>query len=133
MLKIPDSMDEIVYFTSRTIGKGHAKAWAKRQNCTKCHGALMGKPKDSKGKIKTRAKEYTCPKCNYTVEKEEYESSLSAEIIYTCPSCGKSGEATAPFKRKKINGVETLRIQCGFCKANIDITKKMAEGKEKGK
>jgi len=64
-----------------------------------------------------------------TVEKKEYEETLAAEAKYTCPHCGNQGESTAPFKRKKIKGVDTLRIQCQHCGGNIDITKKMTAKK----
>jgi predicted RNA-binding Zn-ribbon protein involved in translation (DUF1610 family) len=130
MVKFPDSMDELVYFTRRSLGeKGKAVAWVRKQKCPKCGKSLMGKPKDKTGKVLIRAKEYSCPSCGYTAEKKEYEESLTAEVQYTCPACGSSGEAEAPFKRKKIEGVDTLRVKCGKCSGNIDITKKM---KEKG-
>ena len=131
MAKLPNSVDEVVYFTRRTIGEGKVVAWAYKQKCPKCGMAMMGKPKDSKtGKVQIRAKEYRCASCGYSVEKKAYEESLTADIQYTCPSCKFSGEASIPYKRKKIEGVDTLRMQCQKCRANIDITKKM---KEKGK
>lgn len=130
MVKFPNSMDEVVYFTRRAIGEnGKVVCWAYKQNCPKCKKAMMGKPKDDKGKIKIRAKEYKCPSCSYTVEKKEYEDGLTAEAQYTCPSCKFSGEIGFPYKRKKIEGIDTLRFQCQKCKGNIDITKKM---KKKG-
>ncbi len=131
-LRKPESMDECVYFTQRTIGEdGFAMVWAFKKNCPKCSKAVMGKPKDKKGKVLMRAKEYVCPSCNYTAEKKEYEESLTASIEYTCPACKFSGEKEAPFKRKKIEGIETLRFQCDKCKANIDVTKKMRDKKAK--
>lgn len=123
-LKIPDSMDELVYFTRRAIDSGKVMVWVKRQKCPKCKKALMGKPVE-KGKVKIRAKEYVCPECNHTVDKNEYEESLTAEVIYTCPSCKKAGEYSGLFKRKKIKGVEIFRFQCEHCGADIDVTKKM--------
>lgn len=123
-------MDGLVYFTQRTVGNGNIVAWAYRKSCPKCNKALMGKPVDAKGKVKIRAKEYQCPACGYTVEQKAYEESLTCSCIYTCPSCGHKGEAEVPFKRKKIEGVETIRFQCAKCQSPIDITKKM---KEKGK
>jgi predicted RNA-binding Zn-ribbon protein involved in translation (DUF1610 family) len=128
-LQEPKSIDECVYFTNRTIGKGKAMAWVFRQKCPKCGKALMGKPRDSKGHVKIRAKEYSCPACGYTVDKQEYEETLVADVRYTCPSCGHQGEAEVPFKRKKIEGVDTLRVQCAKCSSTIDITKKMKQGK----
>ncbi|MBI2134013.1 hypothetical protein HYU11_04995 [Candidatus Woesearchaeota archaeon] len=131
-LKKPESMDECVYFTQRSIGEsGFAMAWVFRQPCPQCKKSPMGKPKDKKGKVMIRAKEYKCPNCGNTVEKKEYEESLTASIEYTCPGCKFSGEKEIPFKRKKIEGTETLRFQCDKCKANIDITKKMKDKKNK--
>lgn len=131
-LKEPESMNECCYFTNRKLGeKGKAIAWAFKQDCPKCGKAKMGKPVE-KGKVKIRATEYVCPACNYTVEKTEYEETLTASVKYTCPECGKDGEIEAPFKRKNIQGVKTLRVQCKDCGANIDITKKMKKPKVKG-
>ena len=48
---------------------------------------------------------------------------------YKCPACGNAGEKQIQFKRKNIDGVQTLRFQCDKCKANIDVTKKMKERK----
>jgi predicted RNA-binding Zn-ribbon protein involved in translation (DUF1610 family) len=130
-LKQPESMDEIIYFTNRSLdgGKGNAKVWVFKQDCPKCGKALMGKPIGPNGKVKIRAKEYECPECKHALEKVEYEESLVANAEYECPSCGKSGETQGPFKRKNIEGVQTLRLQCQSCQGNIDITKKMKEKK----
>jgi hypothetical protein len=132
-IKYPNSMEECFYFTNRTLGeKGKVTAWVYKQNCPKCKKAMMGKPKDAKtGKPKIRAKEYTCPSCKYTVEKQEYEDTLSAQVAYICPKCQNKGEIEVPFKRKKIEGVLTLRVNCEKCGENIDITKKMKEKKGK--
>ncbi len=131
-MEIPESMDELVYMTRREIGIGKVFCWVKKQPCPSCGKAMMGKPRDAKtGKPKIRAKEYICPECNHTVEKEEYEETLTAECKYTCPHCGKEGEGSVPFKRKKIDGVDTIRFQCSTCERNIDVTKKMKDKKEK--
>src|SRR3989338_6569849 len=122
-LRQPESMDECVYFTQRSLdnGKGSVKVCVFKQTCPKCKKAIMGKPRDSKGKVKTRANEYVCPSCGYSVEKKAYEESLTANAEYKCPRCGGSGETQTQFKRKNIEGVQTLRFQCGKCKANIDV------------
>ena len=125
MLKKPESMEECIYFTRRSIDNGEVTAWVFRKLCPKCGKGLMGKPRDKEGNVKIRAKEYVCPKCGYTVKKKEYEESLTANIEYTCPHCGHKGEIQVPFKRKKMAGVDTLRFQCQKCGKNIDITKKM--------
>ncbi|MBI2144114.1 hypothetical protein HYU17_03095 [Candidatus Woesearchaeota archaeon] len=133
-LKQPESMDEIVYFSNRSLGggKGSVKVWVFKQTCLKCRKEMMGKPRDSKGKVKTRADEYVCPACGNSVEKKAYEESLTANADYTCSGCGSSGESQIPFKRRNIEGIPTLRFQCGKCSANIDVTKKMKEKKGKG-
>jgi predicted RNA-binding Zn-ribbon protein involved in translation (DUF1610 family) len=125
-LKEPESMEECIYFTRRTIDNGKAMAWVFKEKCPKCGKALMGKPLDPKtGGAKIRAKEYVCPKCGYTVPKKEYEDTLTANIKYTCPKCGNQGETQIPFRRKSFQGVQALVFECGKCKAKIPITKKM--------
>jgi DNA-directed RNA polymerase subunit M/transcription elongation factor TFIIS len=131
ILKEPESMDELVYYTNRDLDKGgEVVCWVRKQKCPKCGKALMGKPLDPKtGRPKIRAKEYVCPECGHTEEKDAYEETLTAEAKYTCPGCKKKGESTASFRRKKIDGVETLRLKCQHCAGNIDVTKKMANKK----
>lgn len=135
-IKEPESMEELVYFTNRKVGEGHVLAWAYRKECPKCGKALMGKPRDGKtGKVKIRAKEYVCPECGNTVEKEEYEESLTCEIKYTCPKCKFKGEIKVPFIRKKMKifdpekqkkvAVDAIVFECENCKEKIPITKKM--------
>ena len=135
-LQQPKSMDECIYFTNRVLDKGKIKAWVFKENCPRCGKALMGKPKDPKtSKPKIRAKEYVCPKCGYTVEKQKYENTLTINIQYTCPYCGHTDELQMPFKRKKIQrlneetgkkeAIDSIRFQCQKCGKNIDITKKM--------
>ena len=133
-IKEPESMDELIYFTNRTIGKGTAVVWARKGLCPKCNKGTMGKPKDPKtGKVKIRAKEYMCPECSHTVEKEAYEETLFAEANFTCPHCGEQGEARIPFQRKKITvidekgkktRIEVLRFPCK-CGKTVDVSKKM--------
>lgn len=131
--ELPKDMSELTYFTRRTLGdKGKVMTWVPKESCTKCKKGLVAKPKDAKtGRPKIRSTEYVCDSCGEEYPKEEYEESLTAYVIFTCPHCGKSGEVKAPFKRKSIAGVKTLRVPCPFCGGNIDITKKMAEPKKK--
>ena len=133
-LRQPKSMDECIYFTQRSLdgAKGSVRVWVFKQDCPKCKKAIMGKPRGKNGKVQVRAKEYVCTACGYTLEKKAYEESSTANAEYTCPACGHSGEAQTPFKRKNIEGIPTLRFQCGKCKASIDVTKKLKE-KKKGK
>ncbi len=133
MLRQPESLDECVYFTQRSLenGRGSVRVWVFRQSCPKCLKAVMGKPKDSRGRVKTRASEYVCPGCGHSVEKRAFEDSLAANAEYQCPGCGHNGEAQIPFKRKNINGIQTIRFDCGKCNGNIDVTKKMKEKRGK--
>ncbi len=126
-LQEPESMEELIYYTNREFDEGgQVLCWVKRRECPKCGKGLMGKPRDEKGEVKIRARIYVCPECGHTVDKKAYEETLSAEAKYTCPHCGKQGESVVPFKRKKIKGTDTLRIECEYCGKNIDITRKMA-------
>lgn len=135
-LKFPESMDECIYFTRRTINSGKACAWVFRGDCPKCGKAKMGKPRDEKtGKVKIRAKEYVCPECGHVVEKGAYEDTLTVNIQYTCPHCGNEGETQESFKRKKVQmfdeeaqkkkAVDAVKFKCGKCGKDILITKKM--------
>ncbi|MBU0629070.1 MAG: hypothetical protein KKC75_07820 [Nanoarchaeota archaeon] len=130
----PESMENLIYFTNRTLedGKGKIKAWVYKKVCPKCGKAKMGKPVE-KGKVKIRAAEYTCPECSFTEEKTLHEESLSLEAKYTCPECGKEGESTAPYKRRSFMGVKAYVVECQHCKAKIPVTKKLKAIKKKSK
>jgi len=130
MLKQPESMDECIYFTRRAVDKGHVMCWVFKEKCPKCGKAEMGKPVE-KGKVKIRAKEYICPSCNYTVPKQEYEDTLTANVAYTCPHCQHKAETQIPYKRKTFEGVKALVFQCDKCKGKIPITKKMKQAGKK--
>lgn len=137
MVTVPDSMDELVYFTKRTYGeKGRAMAWAYRGLCPSCGKGKMGKPVDPKTKkVKIRATEYECTSCGHTVEKAAYESTLTLEATYTCPKCVHSGEISMPFKRKSVKvydeeegkekACSAFVFNCDKCKERMAITKKM--------
>jgi predicted RNA-binding Zn-ribbon protein involved in translation (DUF1610 family) len=128
-LQLPDSMEELVYWTSRAVGDGYVKAWVYREDCPECGKALMGKPRDNKGKVKIRATVYECPECHYKVGKQEYEDTLTANVLYTCPKCKFEGEIQIPYKRKKFQGADSLVFACEKCKEKIPITKKMKDVK----
>ena len=132
MLKEPASAEECVYFTNRSLGeKGEVMCWVFRKTCPKCNKTVMGKPKDKKGKVSIRAKEYVCPNCGYKEEKKQYEESLTASIRYACPKCSHKDETQLPFRRKKIEGVDALVFSCQKCQERILVTKKMKEVGEK--
>ena len=130
IVKEPESMAELVYFTQRAVGSGYVKAWVYKGLCPKCKKSKMGKPIDEKTKKpKIRAKEYVCPSCGYSEEKKAHEETLFCEVKYTCPQCKFVGETTVPYKRKKFDGMDAIIFLCEKCKTKIPITKKL---KEKG-
>ncbi len=130
MLKRPEGMNEVVYFTRRTLGdKGKIMAWALKKTCDKCSNALMGKPVE-KGKVKIRAKEYVCPSCGNVEEKLEHEKKLEVSVDYTCPHCEHKGEATTPYQRKTFKGAKSFIFNCGNCQEKIGISKKMKKFKQ---
>ena len=134
-LEIPEDMDDLFYFSRRALGsegKGKAMAWVYKPECDKCHKAKMGKPVDPKtGKVKIRAKEYVCPECGNTMPKEELEPLCTMEISFTCPECGKDGEATTPYKLKTFEGVKAYVFECSSCNKKLGISKKMKASKKK--
>ena len=130
-LEVPESMDDCLYFTNRSLDpEGQILAWVHKKECPKCKKAKMGKPV-VKGKVKIRAKEYVCPSCEYTEEKAEHEGSLTMEATYTCPHCGQEGEGTTLYTRKSYQGVPSFIIVCQHCNEKIAITKKMKKPKKK--
>ena len=131
LMREPESMDELMYFTNRTLDDGgKIKAWAYKLECSKCHKSKMGKPVE-KGHVKIRAKEYVCPACGYTEEKTEHENKAKMQVKYTCPKCKFEGEAEIPYVRKKFQGVDAFVFECQKCHEKIPITKKMKKIKGK--
>lgn len=130
-MREPESMEECFYFTNRILeeGKGQVMAWVFKPDCPQCKKTKMGKPVE-KGKVKTRAKEYVCPECGYTVSKEEFEPTLTMNVKYKCPFCGNEGETTTEYKLKTFKGVKAYVFVCGKCNEKIGITKKMKETKK---
>jgi len=125
--QVPESMEECLYFTNRD----QVIAWVYRQECPQCHKAKMGKPINKQGVVKIKAKEYQCPLCRYTEDKETHEARMHIEAIYTCPKCGKKGETTAEYKRKNYQGIPSFIIICKSCGEKIPLTKKL-KGMGKG-
>lgn len=132
-LRMPESTNECIYFTRRAFDNGRIIAWVYRKECPECGKAKVGKPLDPKTKKpKIRADTYECPECGFSKPKQEYEESLTIEIIYTCPYCGHSGEATTEYKRKSWERVKAYVFICEGCEKKIGITKKMKEKKGGG-
>lgn len=130
--KEPSSMEELIYFTNRNIGKGNAKAWAYKIECPNCKKELMSKPIDPKTKkYKIRASYYECPACHHQMDKKDVDPQLEVEVIYTCPSCANHSCVKLPYKRKKFEGVDAFVFACDKCGETIGITKKMKKPKKK--
>lgn len=124
-ITMPESTKECLYFTRRSLDNdGSAVAWVYKRDCPECGKAKMGKPVE-KGKVKMRAKEYVCPECGYSEEKQEHEEKSQLEVIYKCPHCGFEGEATTEFKRQNFNKKKSYVFECGKCHEKIGITKRL--------
>jgi len=115
-LKQPESVDECIYFTNRTFDTGKAMAWVYRKMCPKC-----GKGR----KIDKKADHYVCYACGYKEDAKQMEELLHIEVAYTCPYCGKDGEATTEYKRKVWMGVPSYVFECKSCGKSIGLTKKL--------
>ena len=50
-MKVPDNMDDLLYFSRRTIGNGKVMAWVYKAECPKCKKGQIGKPINEKGKV----------------------------------------------------------------------------------
>ncbi len=130
-LKEPTNMNEILYFTRRTIDeKGKIMAWVFKKECPECKKGIMEKPTE-KGKTKIRAKEYICSECSHKETSDELEDSVKLNIKYTCPKCGYEGETQIPYKRKSYMGTKAFVFMCENCNEKIPITKKMKKIKKK--
>ena len=130
-LKSPDSMEECLYFTNRSIGEGYATAWAYRKECPKCKKGRLGKPIKKNGKADKKAAYYECKECKYQESNEQVENSVKLEVQYKCPYCSYEGEAASEYKRKFFEGVPSYVFECGKCRKKIGLTKKMKGSKKK--
>lgn len=131
-LKKPQSVEECIYFTNRTIiASGRAMAWVFRKECPKCKKGIMGKPQKKGGKVDKKADHYVCYSCGYLESNEEVENNLVLNVEYKCPHCGNEGETTTEYKRKSFEGVPSYVFECQKCKKKIGLTKKLKEPKKK--
>lgn len=130
-LKKPDSMEECIYFTNRSIGEGSAIAWVYRKECPKCKKPTLGKPIKSNGKVDKKADYYECKLCKYQESNEEAEKDLKLEVQYKCPYCDNESETIAEYERKVFEGVLSYVFECGKCNKKIGITKKLKSSKKK--
>ena len=132
MIKKPESMDECVYFTRRTIDEdGKAMAWVFRKKCEKCNEGVMVKPLNKRGKPDKKSLYFVCSKCNHEEDNDSVEASFVVNIEYTCPYCKHEGQTTTDFKRKTFKGVPSFVFECQGCNEKIGVTKKMKVPKKK--
>ena len=129
----PESVDECIYFTNRTIDNGKVMAWVFKVKCQKCGKGIMGKPIKKNGKIDKKANRYEGPECKYFEEEQIHEEKLLLNIDYVCPYCGNKDEITTEYKRKKFQGVPSYVFECQKCGKTIPITKKLKSIKSKDK
>ena len=129
----PNSVEECLYFTNRTIGSGRAIAWVFRKECPKCHKGRMGKPFKKGNKIDKKADYYVCYACGYKESNEQFENNLVLNVEYKCPDCGNESITTTEYKRKSFEGVPSYVFECEKCNKKIGLTKKLKETKKKGK
>lgn len=130
-LKVPESMDECLYFTNRTVDNGRITAWAVKKECPKCGKGTMGKPIKKNGKIDKKADYYECPSCKYTENEEKIAEGMNLNVIYKCPKCSFDGETTTEYKRKPYCGVKAYVFTCQKCGEKLGITQKLKEPKKK--
>lgn len=128
-LKKPDSMEECIYFTNRTLDSGRAVAWVFRKECPKCKKGVMGKPLKKGNKVDKKADHYVCYSCGYSESDGVMEKSLVLNVEYKCPHCGHDGEATTEYQRKSFYGVKAYVFSCQKCGQKIGITQKLKEPK----
>lgn len=133
MLKKPESMEECVYFTNRTIDSGRAMAWVYRKKCIKCNEGSMDKPLKKDGKKDKKAPNYICNKCDNQESNEEVEKDLKVEVDYKCPHCSFEGETTTEYVRKTFQGAKSFVFVCEKCSQKIPITKRLKIPKKKKK
>ena len=130
-LKKPNSMQECLYFTNRTIDSGKAIAWVFRKECPSCRKGIMSKPEKKVGKIDKKADCYICNSCGYKESNEDVENSLVLNVEYKCPHCGNESETTTEYVKKNYYGVKAYIFNCQKCGQKIGITKKLKDTKKK--
>lgn len=129
-MELPESMDDCLYFTNRTLeNNGWVKAWVRRPPAPSGKG-LLGKPKDSKtGRPKLRSTFYVDDEGN-EYDMQEINKQLFVEILYKSPYTGEEGEAKVPYKRKTWQGVPAFVFE-DSAGNKIGITKKLKSPKAK--
>ena len=124
-MRKPESMDECVYFTRRSIDNGKIMAWVFKKQCSKCGSGFMVKPPNKSGNPDKKSPIYVCNKCGHEEDNTTVESDLVVNVEYTCPHCLHEGQTTTEYKRKKIKGILSYVFECEKCKEQISISKKL--------
>ncbi|MFT4310176.1 MAG: hypothetical protein ACMXYC_00940 [Candidatus Woesearchaeota archaeon] len=128
-LQEPKSMDDVFYFTNRTLENGGwLKAWVYKPASPKGKGVLS-LPKTKTGKPDKKATVYVDEAGN-EYDRKETDATLFVEVKYKSPYTQKEGEAKTPYKRKKFKGVDAFVFEDQEGN-KIPITKKLKEVKKK--
>jgi predicted RNA-binding Zn-ribbon protein involved in translation (DUF1610 family) len=132
-MQLPESMDEVLYFTNRKLEDGtRIIAFTRKKECPECQKALMGKPLDPKTKRpKVRSTTYECPECGYQEPKKAHEEEREVEIEYTNPEGTEKKHAKTPYTRKTWKGVPAFVFENEFTGEKMGVTKKMKAPKKK--
>ena len=126
----PESMDDLMYFTRRTVFDGRVVAWVFKPECPACGEAQMRKPRNKDGKPKTRSKTYVCPACEHEEKKSDVKANATVNVHYICPHCEHEGDATTDYKRRTYMGKKSFVFQCAECWQEIPITKRVKQPKK---
>lgn len=134
MPDIPESVDNLLYFTNRKLPDGtRLFAWVEKVDCPACGKGLMGKPIKSDGKVKMRASTYECPECGHEEKKTVHEEARTLEVRYSNPEGKEWKSSSTPYKRKTWKGVKAFVFTNEFTGEKLGITKKMKMPKAKNK
>lgn len=120
----PSSMEELLYFTRRTIKDGRTVAWVFKVDCPECGDGVLQKPRKDDGGVKTRSPYWNCSNCDYET-KDDVDEGLDVNIHYICPHCGFEGDAQTEYERRTYYGEDAIVFQCRDCYQEIPISKKI--------
>ena len=125
-LKQPQSMDELMYFSRRTVMDGRVVAWVFKPQCPECGDDRLEKPTNPKtGKKKTRSSKFVCETCGYEEKKKKTEERATVNIHYICPHCEHEGDTTTKYDRRTYLGKKAFVFKCDECWQEIPITKRV--------
>ncbi len=113
----PKDISELDYFTRQILEpNGFVFMWVYKPKCPKCNKGRLTK-------LKKRDKVYTCPSCNSTFSKEEYNGMLYFNIEYTCPECGFKGQLHDKWNKPSKSAAVMLKFKCEKCGASLKVVR----------